>query len=153
MHDDFRVLEGHLQQGKDNFMNWLEGYLVIQSQMWQSNDGRRVLWAKQLLGKVAILKHAWVLFKPSICVTSHLIERIIIITIADVTEMIFLVRHYQHFMKRIELGWFLMNYVEFLANLIEVSLVLMHPVIQKYLGHIVLYLVHKIIVGVLKIPY
>ena len=145
-------MEGHLQQREDYFMNGLEGYLVIQPQMGQSDNGRRVLWTKQPLGKIAELKHAWVLFEPGIRMTSHLIERIIIVAIAHVFEEVLLVCYYKNFVKRVELGWFLMNDVEFSVHHLVVSLALMYPIVQEYLRHIVLYLVHKIIVVVFKIP-
>lgn len=152
LHHDFRVLEGHLQQGEDYFVNGLEGDLVIEPQMGHSYDGGRVLGAKQPLGEIAKLEHARVLFKPGIRVPSHLVERIIIVAIAHVFEQVLLVRYYQNFVKWIELGWFLMKYVEFSVHHLVVNLALMHSVIQKYLRHIVLDLVHKIIVVILKIP-
>ena len=47
-----------------------------------------------LLRKIPKLKPVWVLFKAGIGVSGHLIERIIIVTIADVFEEILLICYY-----------------------------------------------------------
>lgn len=70
---------------------------------------------------------------------SHLIERVVIVTIADVLEKVLLVCHDQNFVKRIELGRFLVHYVELLIYHLVVSLGLMDPVVQHDLRDIVLY--------------
>ena len=70
---------------------------------------------------------------------SHLIERVVIVTIADVLEKVLLVCHDQNFVERIELGWFLVHYVELLIYHLVVSLGLMDSVVQHDLRDIVLY--------------